>query len=187
MVTLTTTQWDEAERIVRDARTSGSGYVANWKNDLDRMRAAGRFGVPDSRRVISDLWWKRSGIEHFASIKTVKPNIDQTAQAKLDLLHLAAEDEDRAVHFGLYYNPFGDTREDYSWSPPSRLFDLANDQPILIGADYWDALGGDGTYEEILQLAAEAGIEARPDVIRYGDAVAADYEGTLPEVVPDRL
>lgn len=176
-VTLTTTQWEEAERIVRDARTAGSGYKAAWPQDLARMQAAAAFGVPDTRRVISDLWWRRDGVEHFMSIKTVKPNIDQTAQAKLDLLKLAAGDATRKVYFGLYYNPFGETQADYAWSPPARLFDLAHDEPVLIGRDYWDALGGPGTYEEILELAANAGRTARPDIVAYGRRVAGDYEG----------
>jgi len=37
-------------------------------------------------RIISDLWWFKDGINHYMSIKTVKPNIDQTAVAKQDLL-----------------------------------------------------------------------------------------------------
>ncbi|WP_198165825.1 TdeIII family type II restriction endonuclease [Agromyces laixinhei] len=172
-VTLTTTQWDEATRIVREARTAGSGYVPRWDRDLDRMVSAGAFGVPDTRRVISDLWWKRDGIEHFLSIKTVKPNIDQTAQAKLDLLHLAAEDSKREVYFGLYYNPFGEEQSEYAWSPAARLFDLANDHPVLIGREYWDVLGGPGTYITLLETAAEAGHTTRSRVLEYGARVIA--------------
>jgi len=148
------------------------------------MRTAGAFGVPDTRRVISDLHWEESGVHHFASIKTVMPNIDQTAQAKLDLLHLATEDQDREVHFGLYYNPFGEEPEDYFWGPAARLFDLVNDPPVLVGSAYWDALGGGGTYGEILSIAAQAGHITRPDVLAYGNRVAADYDGRIPDSVP---
>ncbi len=176
-VTLTTTQWDEAERIIREARTAGSGYAPNWHNDLDRMRSAGKFGVPTTRRVISDLYWRRSGIQHYASIKTVMPNIDQTAQAKLDLLHLAAANEACEVYFGLYYNPFGEAPEDYFWAPAARIFDLTHDAPVLVGAAYWDTLGGEGTYATILDIAAHAGVVTRPDILAYGERVSAVYAG----------
>lgn len=184
-VTLTTTQWDEAVRINREARTAGSGYTPNWEHDLERMHDAAAFGVPDTRRVISDLYWEAAGVQNYASIKTVMPNIDQTAQAKLDLLHLAAENPLRQVHFGLYYNPFGEAPEDYFWSPAARLFDLTNDAPVLVGSAYWDALGGSGTYSEILEVAAEAGHVTRSEILAYGGRVAADYAGYIPPSVPD--
>ncbi|MFK0402555.1 TdeIII family type II restriction endonuclease [Microbacterium sp. NPDC090225] len=184
-VTLTTTQWDEADRINREARTAGSGYTPNWENDLQRMLDAASFGVPDTRRVISDLYWEESGIQHYASIKTVKPNIDQTAQAKLDLLHLAAEDPERKVYFGLYYNPFGEEPKEYFWAPAARIFNFTSDAPVLIGSGYWDALGGSGTYSEILEVAAEAGHVTRDEILEYGRRVAEDYAGYIPSSVPD--
>ncbi|RLA44169.1 MAG: TdeIII family type II restriction endonuclease, partial [Gammaproteobacteria bacterium] len=95
------------------------------------------------------------------SIKTVKPNIDQTAEAKRDLLKLKLHDPDSNVYFGLYYNPYGDHRDDYSWGPPMGIFDFHSDPSVLIGSDYWDVLGGEGFYAEILDIAGTVGNECR--------------------------
>lgn len=108
-------------------------------------------------RVISDLWWVKDDTEHFLSIKTVKPNLDQTAEAKRDLLKLTCAHENHKVYFGLYYNPYGEARSSYRWNPPRKIFDVHNDPVILIGRDYWDTLGGAGFYDELIQVCAEVG------------------------------
>jgi hypothetical protein len=41
------------------------------------------------------------------------------------------------------------------------IFDFHNDEVVLLGRDYWDTLGGAGTYETILEIAKEVGIETR--------------------------
>ncbi|MGP5015053.1 TdeIII family type II restriction endonuclease [Glutamicibacter ardleyensis] len=168
LVSLTTVQWDEIETIARESRTGNSGYKPNWENDLERVLVAGRYGTPDTRRVRTDLFWVKDGVENFMSIKTVKPNLDQTAEAKRDLLKIAADDSSRNVYFGLYYNPYGETRESYNFSPPKRLFDFVNDKPILLGADYWNTLGGIGTYELILGIAEDVGMSTRALISGYG-------------------
>lgn len=167
-VTLTTTQWDEIETIVRHARSSSS-TGPDWDTELAAVVAAGAYGVSDTRRVISDLWWRRDGVEHFMSIKTVKPNLDQTAEAKRDLLKLAAANPDARVHFGLYYNPYGESSRDYGFSPPQRLFDFSRPSPVLIGEDYWNLLGGDGTYEHVLEIASEVGERLAPKLREYAE------------------
>ena len=171
LVTLTTTQWDEVESIVRRARSGGS-TPPSWDAEVAAVVAAGAYGVTDTRRVISDLWWTKEGVEHFMSIKTVKPNLDQTAEAKRDLLRLTASHPEARVYFGLYYNPYGEAASDYGFSPPQRLFDFSAVSPVLIGAAYWDKLGGPGTYEEVLDIAAEVGDRMVPRLREYAERAA---------------
>lgn len=166
-VTLTTVQWEAIEAIVRSSRDN-TGYIPNWAEDLEKARAGRVFGSPDTRRVRTDLYWVREGVPNYMSIKTVKPNLDQTAEAKRDLLRLAAQDGERNVYFGLYYNPFGTKREDYAFSPPMRIFNFATDEPILLGQDYWNTLGGTGTYEEVLEISRMVGIETKKKIQAYG-------------------
>lgn len=80
------------------------------------------------------------------------------------MLKLKLHDPRAKVYFGLYYNPFGERRSDYAWSPPMRIFDFANDAVVLIGRDYWDTLGGDGTYDLVLGIAVEVGRQTRPRI-----------------------
>jgi hypothetical protein len=130
----------------------------NWAEDLGRiLNIKGGDGLVE--QVISDLWYRRGGIEHFVSIKTVKPNIDQTAQAKRDLLKIKVAYPGCNVYFGLYYNPFGEKKSDYKWSFPFTIFDMHNDEVVLIGREYWETIGGDGAYDRILEIACAVGKE----------------------------
>jgi len=139
-----------------------SGNTANsWNETVKEIANAYRTGEFVTHLVISDLWWLKDGINHYMSIKTVKPNIDQTAVAKQDLLRLKLSDSDCKVYFGLYYNPFGEDRTAYAHNPPMRIFNFHSDPVVLIGRDYWDTLGGEGTYNTILEIAREVGVETK--------------------------
>jgi hypothetical protein len=102
-----------------------------------------------------------NGVKNYMSIKTVKPNIDQTAVAKQDLLRLIFADPACKVYFGMYYNPYGELKTSYAHNPPMGIFNFHTDEVVLIGKEYWDTLGGDGCYEIVLQIAREVGAETR--------------------------
>lgn len=141
--------------LIRTSRT------VSWNRAIDEINSAPVSGDNVNYQVISDLWWRKNGVNHYISIKTVKPNIDQTAVAKTDLLRLVTNDPTCNVYFGLYYNPYGDTKSEYAHNPPMGIFDFHRDPVVLIGKDYWDTLGGAGTYEEVLSIAREVGKETR--------------------------
>lgn len=146
------------EGHISSLRSKSTGMASQSFVDVVKTIAnAPLTGKTTNVRVISDLWWKKNGQNYYMSIKTVKPNIDQAAEAKRDLLKLAMMDRECKPHFGLYYNPFGEDRQDYSWTPPGRIFDFRTDPVVLIGRDYWNTLGGQGCYEEILEIAREVG------------------------------
>jgi hypothetical protein len=139
-----------------------SGSSANsWNNTIAEISRAPRTGNLVAHHVISDLWWLKDGVNHYMSIKTVKPNIDQTAVAKQDLLRLKFADPTCQVYFGLYYNPYGEERTTYAHTPPMGIFNFHSDPVVLIGRDYWDTLGGAGTYDIVLEIAREVGAETR--------------------------
>ena len=141
-----------------------SGNATSREKEFDyalRTLPVGTSGRTETIRVISDLWWRKDGVDNYVSIKTVKPNIDQTAVAKQDMLTLKLFDATCNVYFGLYYNPFGEKRADYSHNPPQTIFNMKTEPTVLIGRDYWDTLGGPGTYEEVLDIAASVGADTR--------------------------
>lgn len=115
-------------------------------------------------RVISDLWWQKDGVDNYISIKTVKPNIDQTEVAKKDCLHLKVANSNCNTYFGLPYNPFGESKEDYKHNPPTTIFDFKHDSVVLIGKEMWDTIGGSGCYNEILTIAAQVGKNTRSEI-----------------------
>jgi hypothetical protein len=165
-VTLSASQLAAIDTHIALCRKGGR---KTWSADIAALSAISG-GASTEVRVISDLWWTTGGIEHFMSIKTVKPNIDQSAEAKRDLLKIALARPEAKVYFGLYYNPYGESRADYAWTPPNAVFDCRVDDAVLIGKDYWDCLGGAGCYEEVLAIAIRVGETTRTQIADYGDA-----------------
>lgn len=153
---------DEIERISSGLR---SGELKpNWERELKNIQAFQK-GDTVVRRVLSDLHLEKNNNQVFISIKTVKPNLDQTEKAKKDLMLLKAHNPKFETYFGLFYNPGGPKKTDYNWSIPSKIFDMINDPVVLIGEDYWDKLGGKGTYTKLLEIFARVGIKTRNEIL----------------------
>lgn len=155
---------DEIERICSSLR--GGERSPNWNNELKKILAYQK-GDTEVRRVITDLWLKKDDVETFISIKTVKPNLDQTEIAKKDLLLLKAHNQDYRTYFGLFYNPGGPNRSDYNWTMPFKIFDMHNDDCVLIGKDYWNTLGAnDSTYDELLVIFEDIGKRTQEEIMK---------------------
>jgi hypothetical protein len=67
--------------------------------------------------------------------------------------------------FALPYNPYG-KREDYAWSFPFRWFDMRKDEVVLIGDEFWDKLGGQGTYQSFIAAVNEIGGKYKERIYR---------------------
>ncbi len=61
------------------------------------------------------------------------------------------------------YNPYG-TRQAYRWSFARKHLDM--DTQVLIGPEFWNLLGGPGTYEEVLSIFGEVGTEHRDTLMK---------------------
>lgn len=111
--------------------------------------------------VISDLCIIRpDGKEEFYSFKTVKPNLDQTENAKRNMLHLLADNPEREVYFALPYNPGGEGQPyiEARHNFPYKLFDMDNDPCVLIGSELWNKIGNSpDTFSELLDIFEETG------------------------------
>jgi len=68
------------------------------------------------------------------------------------------------------YNPFGMRLEDYRHSFSLRYLDMQNE--VLLGVDFWTLIGGEGAYEELLEIYREVGREKGKAMI---DALAFDF------------
>jgi hypothetical protein len=82
------------------------------------------------------------------------------------LLLLKADDPARNVIFGLFYNPGGEERDDYNWTIPNKIFNMLQDDCVLIGADYWNFIGGRNTYSDLLEIFSEIGESTREQLKR---------------------
>ena len=147
-----------------DIRSNKNKYHA-WIEIVNYINSLPLSGTKVESRIISDLWWKDSnGIENFISLKTVKPNIDQTLVAKTDCLKLKFNNPECNVFFGLPYNPYGEEKASYAHNPPMGVFDFHHDSVVLIGRELWDKIGGDGCYETILRIAREVGLQTKEKI-----------------------
>lgn len=145
---------------IQDLR-DGKHIPYDWSSTIAHVKNTTLSGRTQSIRIISDLWWKKDGIDNYISLKTVKPNIDQTAVAKQDCINLTIANPECNAYFGLPYNPYGEHKTDYAHNPPMGIFDFQHDSVVLIGKEMWDTIGGTGCYEEILEIAQEVGIETK--------------------------
>lgn len=136
----------------------------DWSSTLLKIKNIKPNGRIKSLRIISDLWWKKDNVDNYISLKTVKPNIDQTTIAKEDCLYLTIANPNCKTYFGLPYNPFGEDKTAYSFNPPMGIFDFHNDSVVLIGKEMWDTIGGKDCYEELLEIAKEVGKETKQKI-----------------------
>lgn len=119
--------------------------------------------------VTFDLYIRRTnGREEFYSLKTVKPNLDQTEIAKRDMMCIKATNEYCYPYFALPFNPAGEG-QDYRkiHSIPYKLFDMDRDECVLIGSAFWNQVGeNDKTYKELLDVFQEVGQAYEPIIRR---------------------
>lgn len=61
------------------------------------------------------------------------------------------------------YNPYGKDRGSYKHSFSLKYLDMQNQ--VILGKEFWDLIGGEGTYGEVLSIYREVGKEKGPDII----------------------
>ena len=139
--------------IVRKLR-NGEREVNNGKEIKLVLDASAKDGKAQKEGRIADFYMRRGGKEHYFEIKTVKPNIDVFTKSKTKLLEWVARRRSPIkVFLAFPYNP-------YHPQPYERFTEqgvLDRGKEFLIGKEYWDFLGGEGTFEELLALFDDVG------------------------------
>lgn len=134
------------------------------------IKTTNKAGLHDIRTPLVDVWLETHDEElYLIDIKTVKPNIGSFITYKRTLLEWVAvelaKDEKRKIHslIAMPYNPF--EPEPYkSWQLRGML-DLNHE--LLVGKAFWDFVGGEGAYEDLLDCFETAGIILRPEIDTY--------------------
>jgi len=139
----------------------------DWNEELKYILAGGGNPVPVT--VVCDLFIdsQATGRKYSFELKGPLPNSDQTKVSKEKMFKLLAMEPvvvDEA-HFALPYNPYG-RKEDYAWSFPLRWFDMRSDSAVLIGNEFWDMIGGEGTYQTFIREINSLGKEYRERIYR---------------------
>ena len=139
----------------------------DWNKELGRILEGD--GEPVPTVVICDVYAEnRTNGERYAfELKAPLPNSDQTKVSKEKLLKLHSM-EPRQVdgaYYALPYNPYG-RRQDYAWSFPGRWFNMQEDEAVLIGDEFWDKVGGMGTFQSFIEAINEIGVIYRNRIYR---------------------
>jgi len=156
----------------------------DWDTELEYILAGGGGDVPVS--VVCDVYAEDThNNRRFAfELKSPFPNSDITKVSKEKLLKLYSM-EPRLIdeaYYALPYNPYG-SRENYGWSFPARWFNMKEDKVVLIGDEFWEKIGGAGTYQIFIQAINELGKEYKERIYREFLGIeppARANEGQLP-------
>lgn len=114
-------------------------------------------------RVIADLFvGNLNGIPYFFEIKTPTPNLDICAESKSKILTFIAllHGRNPKAYLAFPYNPFV-TREGYKHWATKKIMDM-NDE-VLMGEEFWDVIGGNGTFTQLLEVIENVGDELREE------------------------
>jgi Type II restriction endonuclease, TdeIII len=159
------------QEVLNKLEHPASGQIRtkpNWQSELDYILAGGGNLIPVT--VVCDIYAEDvKNNQRFAfELKGPLPNSDQTKVSKEKLLKLYAMSPSPidAAYYALPYNPYGSNKSDYSWAFPARWFDMTNDSAVLIGAEFWDKIGGVGTYAAFIDAINEIGMPYQERIYR---------------------
>lgn len=139
------------------SKLRNGGREANITKEIEEVLsvspAQGKFQKSGN---IADFYMKRDGKEYYFEIKTVKPNIDVFEKSKTKLLEWVARKRKRInVYLAFPYNPYHP--KPYHRFTEVGMMDPPND--FLVGEEYWNFIGGENTFPELLKTFDEVGKE----------------------------
>jgi Type II restriction endonuclease, TdeIII len=139
----------------------------DWDKELKYIKKGGGEPIPVS--VVCDIFIhnEETKTKYAFELKAPMPNSDQTKVSKEKMFKLLAMKPKKVDHafFALPYNPYG-KKEDYAWTFPRRWFDMQHDKSVLIGDEFWELIGGEGTYNNFIKEVNLIGKEYRERIYR---------------------
>lgn len=111
------------------------------------------------------------GSLHFFDIKTAKPNKGGFKEFKRTLLEWVAcvlainPDVNINTYIAIPYNPYAP--KSYSRWTMAGMLDLNTE--LKVAEEFWNFLGGDGIFNDLLDCFERVGIELRPEINAYFD------------------
>lgn len=157
------------QNIINDLTTAQQN--PNKISEIEQIRAVCQLGSMQKIKPIKvDIWLERKNDELFLfDIKTAKPNIGGFKEFKRTLLEwvacILAENPTANVNsvIAIPYNPYAP--KPYNRWTMRGMLDLQ--QELKVAEEFWDFLGGDGTYQNLLDIFEYIGTELRPEIDEY--------------------
>lgn len=147
------------------------GGNPNKPNEIELLRRSVTTDkINELKTVKADLFLENDRGEIFLfDLKTVKPNLSDFKDFKRMLLEWAGiiltENPKAKVNtiIAIPYNPY-EPKPYERWTLKGML-DLENE--LKVAEEFWDFLGGDGAYEDLLECFEQVGIEMREEIDKY--------------------
>jgi len=131
------------------------------KSEVEEILAA-RGGPEREAKMVADVFiGDLGGGPFFAELKSYGPNLDICAETKSKILMFCALNAglNGEAYLALYYNPWV-TRQAYAHSFTRQIMDM--EAEVLIGEEFWEKVGGEGTFAELLDIVAEVRDRTQP-------------------------
>lgn len=157
------------------SKKNGKRIKPDWDTELEYI-LEGKSEKLIPTTVVCDVYAEdiENNNKYAFELKAPLPNSDQTKVSKEKILKLYSMEplQIHDAYYALPYNPYG-KRKDYEWSFPARWFNMKEDKSVLIGDEFWNKIGGMGTYQEFISAINEIGSE-------YKERIYREYLGIEP-------
>ena len=139
-------------------KTNTGRIKPDWNAELEYIKKGRGKQLPISIMCDIHIESPIDGKKYSFEIKGPLHNSDQAKVSKEKLLKIHAMEPQpvNEAYFCLPYNPYG-KRSLYSWSHPARWFDMKTDSIVLIGDEFWNKIGGSGTYQTFIAAINQIG------------------------------
>jgi type II restriction enzyme len=158
----------EIQNIINELSRGGN---PDKMKEIERIRKVANSGKINKLKTVKvDLFVQdKNGCVHLFDLKTAKPNISNFKDFKRTLLEWIAiyllknPKANINSYIAIPYNPY-EPKPYERWTLKGML-DL--DRELKVGEEFWDFLGGQGAYKELLSCFERVGIKLRPEIDKY--------------------
>jgi len=147
------------------------GESPNKPQELEELRRSVTTGSTNQMKTVKvDLFVENKDGEQFLfDLKTAKPNISNFKDFKRTLLEWAGialtNNKNAKINtlIAIPYNPY-EPKPYERWTIMGMLDDK---HELKVAEEFWDFLGGQGAYNDLLDCFEKAGIELRSEIDEY--------------------
>jgi len=147
------------------------GRSPNKSFEIELIRNAVPEGKINRMKTVKvDLYVESyEGEKFYFDLKTAKPNISNFKDFKRTLLEWVGIELTNNINskvntlIAIPYNPYEPNPYE-RWTIKGMLDDKSE---LMVGKEFWDFLGGNNAYEDLLDCFESAGIKLRPEIDSY--------------------
>lgn len=164
---------ESAQRVIQDIMDdlTAANSKPNKRSEIEAIRKVAQSGKMKTIKPTKvDIWLQGGDNQlYFFDIKSAKPNKGGFKEFKRTLLEWTAcvlSTNPKAkinTLIAIPYNPY--EPKPYSRWTMAGMLDLKTE--LKVAKEFWDFLGGEGAYLQLLQIFERVGIELRSEVDEY--------------------